>query len=175
MANEWERFLSAYGEASKSTPHLYLSALSWIPANSHLRHIARGIFPSKPPTISNIPKTWSNERWSEDVGIDVNSVAYSADGCLFAVGCLDGSIRLWEARSREVAREPFETGCEVNSIAFSPDTRWLASGHSDGNIRLWDLCAESTVPRLLEGHTDKVESVAFSSDGKRIVSGPDGE
>lgn len=36
IANEWERFLLAYGETSESAPHLYLSALSWIPGNSQL-------------------------------------------------------------------------------------------------------------------------------------------
>lgn len=41
IASEWKRLLLAYGEALKSTPHLYISALSWLP------DIVRSSFPSE--------------------------------------------------------------------------------------------------------------------------------
>ena len=88
----------------------------------------------------------------------VNSVAYSADGRLFAAGCEDGRVRLWDARSGKVAREPLASESLVWSVAFSGDNRWLASGHVDGNIRLWDLHADSAEPRVL-GYTSWVRSV----------------
>ena len=153
IADEWERFLLAYGEALKSTPHLYLSALSWLPGSSRLWDIVHGSFSSELPMIANVPKAWNNEKWSENVGSIVHSVAYSADGRLFAAGCWDGSVRFWEARSGKVAREPFMTKSKVWSITFSHDNRWLASGHWNGKVHLWDLSADSLVPRALEGYT----------------------
>ena len=36
--------------------------------------------------IANVPDAWNEERWSENVGLGVSSVAYSADGRLFAAG-----------------------------------------------------------------------------------------
>lgn len=171
IAKEWERFLLAYGDASKSTPHLYLSALSWLPGSSPLWDIVRGSISSELPMIANVAKVWNDERWSENIGSWVESVAYSSNGQFFAAGCLDESIRLWVTRSGKVAREPFMSGSIVSSIAFSPDDRWLASGHSDYKVRLWDLHSDEAAPKVLNGHAGWVHSVAFSSDGKRIVSG----
>lgn len=58
-------------------------------------------------------------------------------------------------------------GC-VNAVAFSSDGRKIASG-SDA-VRLWDVSTGEQL-RLLDGHTDRVTSVAFSDDDSRIVSG----
>lgn len=129
MANEWERFLLACGDATRSAPHLYLSALEWLPSQSRLWEVVRCSFSSDLPVISNVPKTWNSERWLERVGTPVDSVAYSADGRLFTAGGSDGSVRFWEARSGRVAREPFTTESHVSSIMFSPDNCWFISGH----------------------------------------------
>jgi WD40 repeat protein len=37
-------------------------------------------------------------------------------------------------------------------------------------VRVWDLSTGETL-KVLEGHTESVRSVVFSSDGRRIVSG----
>ena len=104
IASEWERLLLACGEALKSTPHLYTSALSWLPGSSRLWKIVHGSFSSELPMIANVPEVWNDERWLENIDSEVNSMAYSADGRLFAAGCNDG-VRVWEARSGKVARE----------------------------------------------------------------------
>jgi WD40 repeat protein len=44
------------------------------------------------------------------------------------------------------------------------------SGSGDRTVRIWDAVS-GAVLHILEGHTDPVYSVAFSSDGSRIVSG----
>jgi WD40 repeat protein len=47
------------------------------------------------------------------------------------------------------------------------------SGSDDKTIRLWDAETGDAISKPLEGHSDSVNSVAFSPDGKRIVSGSD--
>ena len=47
------------------------------------------------------------------------------------------------------------------------------SGSGDKTIRVWDAATCAAVGDPLEGHTNWVTSVAFSPDGKRIVSGSD--
>jgi WD40 repeat protein len=44
------------------------------------------------------------------------------------------------------------------------------SGSHDQTVRLWDAATGALLQRL-EGHTNSVNSVAFSPDGKKVVSG----
>jgi WD40 repeat protein len=46
----------------------------------------------------------------------------------------------------------------------------IVSGSWDKSVRIWDASTGAEV-RKLEGHTNGVNSVAFSADGMRIVSG----
>ena len=58
----------------------------------------------------------------------------------------------------------------IQSVAFSPvDNSLIASAGGHNTIKLWDL-RDNTV-KDLTGHTDKVNSVAFSPDGKLLMSG----
>ena len=80
----------------------------------------------------------------------------------------------------------------VNSVAFSPDGKTIVSGSEDQTIKVWDagvsalttqtlspnLTASVLVAASLElkaekqgAHSDLMRSVAFSPDGKTIVSG----
>jgi WD40 repeat protein len=45
------------------------------------------------------------------------------------------------------------------------------SGSDDNTIRLWDAETGELLQPPLEGHEDSVASVAFSPDGKCIMSG----
>ena len=84
-------------------------------------------------------------------------------------------------------------GRSVTSVVFSPDGKTIVSGSSDMAIKVWDACASAlarpptlspnlTAPVLAaaslelkaekqDAHGNFVNSVAFSPDGKTIVSG----
>jgi ribosome assembly protein 4 len=57
----------------------------------------------------------------------------------------------------------------VNSLAVSPDGMRLAFGGYQ-SIRLWDVGKGEELGEL-KGHTDFVLCLAFSPDGKRLISG----
>jgi hypothetical protein len=112
----------------------------------------------------------------------VNSVAFNPDGQFLASGSDDKTIKLWEVASgREVRTLTGHTDW-VLSVAFSPDGRLLASGscgkfdsHGNciqGEVKLWEVAGGREV-RTLTGHTDWVNSVAFSPNGQFLASGSD--
>jgi WD40 repeat protein/tetratricopeptide (TPR) repeat protein/cell division protein FtsB len=116
----------------------------------------------------------------------VTSVAFNSDGRLLASANGDfdakapGEIKLWDTRTWREAGTLQEKTDQVNEVAFSPDGRYLAAaterggvaitGKEPGLVKIWDL-KEGQITRTLSGHLRKVTCVAFSADGRRLVSG----
>ncbi|NDB77573.1 MAG: hypothetical protein EB141_18340, partial [Verrucomicrobia bacterium] len=63
----------------------------------------------------------------------------------------------------------------VNTLAFSPDGKTIASGSGEpsrsGELKLWDVNTGALVKEFKNAHSDTVQSVDFSGDGKLLVSG----
>src|SRR5438045_6728339 len=92
-------------------------------------------------------------------------------GDLFATAGADGSIRVWDLRSRTrtaVLRTEMQRRTGHDAIAICMDFRSdgvvLATGHVDGAVRLWDMRSGDEIPARLR-HEDIVSAVAFSPDG----------
>ena len=54
-------------------------------------------------------------------------------------------------------------------VQFAPSGDWIASGSRKGNIYLWNLNKPEN-PTVLKGHTDNIRTLAFSPNGKQLVS-----
>jgi dipeptidyl aminopeptidase/acylaminoacyl peptidase len=104
---------------------------------------------------------------------------FSPDGRRVLGSSLDSSIRLWDAESgKELAR--LGRGWRYAALAFSPDGRWALFGDGQrgkeksgvpviGRVELWDL-ESGKLWGTFEGHREPVLRVAFSPDGRRVLS-----
>ncbi|WP_445637595.1 WD40 repeat domain-containing protein [Nostoc sp. DSM 114161] len=61
---------------------------------------------------------------------------------------------------------------KVNSVAVSSDNLTIASGSNDKNIKIWSL-QTGEVQRTITSHTNKVNAVVFSPDGKLVSCSSD--
>ena len=110
----------------------------------------------------------------------IQSVAFSPEGARFATASLDFTIKLWDAATGRLLRTFEGHTKSVNSIAFSPDGSRLVSGSSDGTIRVWEAMSNASLLRIPKQSRESdpkqtpepvVYSVAFSPDGRTVVSG----
>jgi WD40 repeat protein len=115
----------------------------------------------------------------------ITAIAFSPDGKLVATGgTFDFVAKLWEAETgQELGTLDGHSGW-ITSIAFSPDGKVLATGSAGyrgnqpppagstppGEVKLWDVATCKELPPLA-GDTSQTMAMAFSPDGKTLLTG----
>jgi WD40 repeat protein len=118
----------------------------------------------------------------------ISTLAFSANGKALASGSCDWAYhrgrdtsrfegrdpgcesewKLWQAATGDLKRSVSASG-RLLSLAFSPDDQSLACGIGN-DVLLYDLQSE-TPARVVTSHPSAITSVAFTRDGKSLISG----
>jgi WD40 repeat protein len=148
-------------------------------------------FPSSPMTFSQdgrwvaLVEAMDAELWDADTGKLVKTfvghssrighLALSGDRKRLATADSDGAIKVWDTVS---GKETFTyrghtviyRGNPVGCLSWSPDAQQLASAGNDATARIWDATRGLEARTFAPAKEPRV-SLAFSKDGRRLVTG----
>jgi WD40 repeat protein len=116
----------------------------------------------------------------------INGAVFTPDGRFVLTAGEWRCVLLWDVEQRKLLRRFATPESTPISIAVSPDGRMVATGHNarapqEGEffdpdhsvVCLWDVETGQLI-RKLRGHSAPVNAVAFSPDGRYVVSGSGG-
>jgi WD40 repeat protein len=101
----------------------------------------------------------------------VTHVALSGDGRRMATASLDQTVKIWAIDSSREVTPVTELRGAVRGLAFRPGHAQLATATADGKVRLWAAEDPAHCLLALDAHPGGAASVAFSPDGKLLLSG----
>jgi WD40 repeat protein len=108
----------------------------------------------------------------------IKAVAYSPDGRFVLSGSgyqagRDFSVRLWDVSTGKEVHRLEGHAAPVMSVAFSSDGSRIASSDAGQTIRIWETATGKLLKSWTTPNQTWVNSVVFSPDGHRLLSGGD--
>ena len=102
----------------------------------------------------------------------VTSSAYSRRGNILFTSSLDGSVRAWDMlRYRNFRTFTAPTRLSFSCVAIDPAAEVVCAGsHDSFDIHLWSVQTGALLDQL-SGHEGPISTLAFTPDGRYLVSG----
>lgn len=122
----------------------------------------------------------SDERarlWNADTGEavrefphagGVNYIALSPDGKLAATGGGDGTVKVWQINNGNLVGTFTGPRSRVACLTFSPDSKQVAAAIGRSGLTFEVGAPERS--RTFIGHDEAVNGIAFSTDGRRVIT-----
>ena len=104
--------------------------------------------------------------------VDINAIAFMANGNNFGTGSDDTTCRVFDIRSdNDIGLYSHDSIiCGITSVSFSKSGRLLFAGYDDFNCHVWDVLKEEKVLQLV-GHENRVSCLSVTTDGMALCTG----
>ena len=98
------------------------------------------------------------------------NAAFSPDNQLFVATMKDWMVKVWDVQGKELHRSTDPMGNPIRAVAVCNANGQIlvATGEVNSIFRVWNATSDSTI--VLRDDGGGVKSVAFSSDGRRVVT-----
>ncbi|ERL89298.1 hypothetical protein D910_06670 [Dendroctonus ponderosae] len=111
--------------------------------------------------------------WSKDIGEQAQSVAFSQDGAVILVGCVNGKWMIFDSQTRELLGHHTDGNEPIQVISFSPDGSMVALGSRDNHIYVYQVSDDgmkySRVGKC-SGHSSFITHVDWAEDNQTLRS-----
>ncbi|KAK3936626.1 hypothetical protein QBC46DRAFT_357311 [Diplogelasinospora grovesii] len=176
LSRDAQRFIRYHYPVIVHYPlQLYASALVFSPTASRVRELFKHEKPEWIPTKPGMDDDWGPCLQILESGSLAVTFAFAHDSVTLASAGA-GIISIWDVAKGECRHTLSHSN--VSHVVFSHDSKILASASrmvvvagvtSKPVVNIWNI---STGRRIwtLDGHTDSIGSIAFSHDGKTLVS-----
>ncbi|MHC1763343.1 MAG: protein kinase [Verrucomicrobiia bacterium] len=101
---------------------------------------------------------------------EANALDLSPNGRLLVWGDMLGSIHWWDLDAGESLGSQWAHRDVVVGVAFSRDSSRVGTVGNDASVALWDASSRAPIRPVFKGHMHGAHSVAFSPDGRRLVT-----
>ncbi|HEX6278598.1 MAG TPA: WD40 repeat domain-containing protein, partial [Pyrinomonadaceae bacterium] len=98
----------------------------------------------------------------------VHYIAVSPDGRLAVTGGSDGSVKVWLLADGTLVGTFSGVRSRITCLTFSKDSKWVAAAIGRSGV----IADTATFKRVttLTGHDEGLNGIAFSPDGKRVIT-----
>ena len=100
---------------------------------------------------------------------EIKTVRWNRDSTSLVTASVNGTARIWDARSGQTIGEPLQHAGPLTYAEFSPNGRWVATASEDGTARIWSATNGQPVSAPLK-HGGVVRRARFSPDGNLLVT-----
>ncbi len=101
----------------------------------------------------------------------ISGIAMNSNGTRVAFVDKNGSLRILDTRNNTVTRTVMAHSARITDVQFSRDDSQIATSSFDKTVKIWDAANLTGRPVTLTRHNEWVLAVAFSPDGKYLISG----
>ncbi|MBN1145306.1 MAG: hypothetical protein JXA72_12825 [Bacteroidales bacterium] len=103
-------------------------------------------------------------------GNSIHAVSISSNGGRIAFADKNGFLRILNATTNRVTTSFAAHSVRIQDVKFSNDDRQLATCSTDKTVKIWDVNNMNNRPVVINRHDSWVLSIAFSPDGKYLIS-----
>lgn len=101
------------------------------------------------------------------------TLSFSGDNRLLATGGSDSFVRVWDYRTHRLEFTLDLQAGWIRGITFTPVGAALAVAAEDRKVYIWPVLGDHVRPKVLEGHSDRIWSIAASPQRPLVATASD--